>query len=198
MTSPRPRIVVLISGSGTNLQALIDADLGGDIVLVAADRHGAGGLDRARAAGIEADTVALADHDDRPAWEDALAARIAAADPDLVVLAGFMRILTGKVVTRWPTVNVHPSLLPAFPGAHAPEEAIAWGVKVSGCTVHYVDEQVDHGPIIAQEAVPVEPGDTADTLHARIQAVEHRLLPEAVRNICTGRTTVDGRHVRTT
>ena len=197
MTSRRPRIVVLISGSGTNLQALIDTDdLGGDIVLVAADRHGAGGLDRAAAVGIDTATVALSDHPDRDAWEVALAEAIAGAEPDLVVLAGFMRILTGRVVTRWPTVNVHPSLLPAFPGAHAPAEAVAWGVKVSGCTVHYVDEQVDHGPIIAQEAVPLDPTDDADTLHARIQAVEHRLLPEVVALICAGRVAVEGRHVR--
>ena len=197
MPTQRARIVVLIRGSGSNLQALVDAgELGGDLVLVVSDRPGAGGLARAARAGIPTATVALADHPDRQAWEQALIDAVAAAEPDLVVLAGFMKILTGAFVDRWPTVNVHPSLLPAFPGARAPEEAIAWGVKVSGVTVHYVDEKVDHGPIIAQEAVPLEDGDTSDTLHARMQAVEHRLLPEAVALICAGRVTIDGRHTR--
>lgn len=197
MPTRRARIVVLISGSGSNLQALVDAgELGGDLVLVVSDRPGAGGLARAARAGIPTATVALADHPDRQAWEQALIDAVAAAEPDLVVLAGFMKILTGAFVDRWPTVNVHPSLLPAFPGARAPEEAIAWGVKVSGVTVHYVDEKVDHGPIIAQEAVPLKDGDTSDTLHARMQAVEHRLLPEAVALICAGRVTIDGRHTR--
>jgi phosphoribosylglycinamide formyltransferase 1 len=192
--------VVLVSGSGSNLQALLDAparglDLAGDVVLVVSDRPGAGGLDRAAAAGIPAAVVAMADHTDRPAWESALVDVVAAARPDLVVLAGFMRILSAAFVGRFRTVNVHPSLLPAFPGAHAPAEAVAWGVKLSGCTVHLVDEQVDHGPILAQAAVPVEPDDTAATLHARIQVLEHRLLPEAVAALCAGRVVVDGRRV---
>lgn len=194
----RPRIVVLISGSGSNLQALIDSDdLGGDLVLVVSDRPAVAGLDRAGRAGIETATVAPDPEDSRAAWEMALVDTVAQANPDLVVLAGFMKILSGSFVNRWPTVNVHPSLLPAFPGAHAPEEAIAWGVKVSGVTVHFVDEQVDNGPIILQESVVVESGDTADTLHARIQTVEHRLLPQAIALICAGRTQRDGRHVRT-
>jgi phosphoribosylglycinamide formyltransferase 1 len=193
----RPRIAVLVSGSGSNLQALLDADdLGGDIVLVASDKPDARGLDRGRDAGIPVAAVPLADHADRAAWETALIDVVAASEPDLVVLAGFMKILSGRFVGRWPTVNVHPSLLPAFAGAHAPEDALAWGVKVSGVTVHYVDEQVDHGPIIAQEAVAVAEGDTVEALHARIQAVEHRLLPAAVTAICEGRVTIDGRHVR--
>lgn len=193
----RKRIVVLLSGSGTNLQALLDADdLGGDIVLVVSDRPGAGGLERARAAGVPTAVVAPADHPDRPCWEAALREVVAAASPDLVVLAGFMRILSGAFVTRWPVINVHPSLLPAFPGAHAPRDALAWGAKVTGCTVHLVDEEVDHGPIIAQEAVPVEPGDDETSLHRRIQAVEHRLLPDCVRLWCTDRLAVHGREVR--
>jgi phosphoribosylglycinamide formyltransferase-1 len=201
MTGPaRARIVVLISGTGSNLQALIDAagrgqDLHGDVVLVASDRPGAAGLDRAAAAGLPTAVVDPAAHADRAAWEAALVDVVAAADPDLVVLAGFMKILSGAFVGRFRTVNVHPSLLPAFAGAHAPADALRWGVKVSGVTVHLVDEQVDHGPIIAQEAVPVEPGDTAATLHARIQAVEHRLLPQAVAALCAGRVRVDGRVV---
>lgn len=201
--SPRARIAVLVSGSGSNLQALLDAaadgpGLAGDIVLVASDRPEALGLTRAAQAGIPTAAVAPRDHPDRTTWEAALVDVVAAAAPDLVVLAGFMKILSGAFVGRFRTVNVHPSLLPAFAGAHAPADAIAWGVKVSGVTVHLVDEEVDHGPIIAQEAVPVDPGDTADTLHARIQAVEHRLLPQVVRAMCQGRVHVDGRHVTVT
>ncbi len=190
------RIAVLVSGGGTNLQALLDApDLGGRVELVVADRAGAGGLDRARAGGIATAVVAPADHPDRAAWDGAVLAAVAAADPDLVVLAGFMRVLGPAFPRRFPTLNVHPSLLPAFPGAGAVEQALAWGVKVTGCTVHLVDEQVDHGPVVAQEAVPVLPDDTAATLHARIRAVEHRLLPRCVALLCRDRVKVDGRHV---
>lgn len=191
----RKRLVVLASGSGTNLQALLDAaDLGGDVVAVVSDRQDAGALDRARARGLAANTVVLGG--DRQAWEADLAEAVAAHDPDLVILAGFLRILSGKFVQRWPVINVHPSLLPAFPGAHAIEEAMAWGVKLVGATVHFVDEEVDHGPIIAQEAVAVREDDTAGGLHARVQAIEHRLLPESVRAFCAGRLDIRGRHVR--
>lgn len=187
---------MLISGSGSNLQALLDAaDLGGAIVLVASDNPAAGGLARARAAGVPTAAVAVADHPDRATWEGALADVVAGAAPDLVVLAGFMKILSAAFVGRWPVLNVHPSLLPAFAGAHAPADALAWGVKVSGVTVHFVDEQVDHGPIVAQEAVEVRSDDTEATLHARIQAVEHRLLPAVVAAVCRGCVTVAGRHV---
>lgn len=193
----RTRIVVLASGSGSNLQALIDhPDLGGDVVMVVTDRPAVGALDRADRAGIPTAAVLPADHPDRPAWEAALQATVAAATPDLVVLAGFMRILSHGFVTRWPTINVHPSLLPAFPGAHGPRDALDWGVKVSGATVHFVDEHVDHGPIISQRCVPVHDDDTPATLHARIQEQEHGLLPEAVALFCAGRLQVEGRHVR--
>lgn len=191
------RLVVLVSGAGSNLQALLDApDLGGSVCLVVSDRAGCYALERAAAAGVPSICVELAEHPDRKAWEVALADAVAAAEPDLVVLAGFMRILSGDFVRRWPVINVHPSLLPAFPGANAVAEALEWGVKVTGVTVHVVDEEVDHGPIIAQEAVPVAPDDTAATLHARLQAVEHRLLPEAVRLLCRDRLVVERRHVR--
>lgn len=191
------QLTVLVSGTGSNLQALLDhGALGGQITRVVADRPSAGGLDRARAHAIEAVAVAPHDHPDRPAWEAALAATVADAQPDLVVLAGFMRILSPGFVNRWPIMNVHPSLLPAFPGARAVAEALHWGVKVSGVTVHFVDEQVDHGPIVAQEAVPVRPDDTPETLHARIQPVEHRLLPECVSLFCHDRLAIDGRYVR--
>ncbi|MEE8603264.1 phosphoribosylglycinamide formyltransferase [Euzebya tangerina] len=192
----KPRIVVLISGSGSNLQALLDSpDLGGEIVLVASDTPDAGGLARAVDAGVPATSVRLADHPDRRTWEAALQDQVAAVRPDLVVLAGFMKILSGTFVSTWPTVNVHPSLLPAFAGAHAPADALEWGVKVSGVTVHYVDEEVDHGPIIAQRAVPVLDDDTVATLHGRIQQQEHILLPEVVAAICAGRVTRTGRRV---
>lgn len=189
------RLVVLASGSGTNLQALLDApELGGAVVGVLSDRPDATALDRARAHGVQADAVEL--RGDRASWEAELRARVADREPDLVVLAGFMRVLSAAFVHRWPTVNVHPSLLPAFPGAHAVEDALAWGVKVSGVTVHFVDEQVDHGPIIAQEAVEVREDDTVATLHARMQQAEHRLVPWAVRAFCADRLHRDGRHVR--
>jgi phosphoribosylglycinamide formyltransferase-1 len=189
------RLVVLASGSGTNLQALLDAgDVGGAIVGVVSDRPEATALERARRHGVPAHAVPM--RPDRAAWDRALIECVDALSPDLVVLAGFMRVLTGAFIHRWPTINVHPSLLPAFPGAHAVEDALAWGVKVSGVTVHFVDELVDHGPIIAQEAVPVEPGDTVSVLHARMQRIEHRLVPEVVRAWCAGRIHRDGRHVR--
>ena len=192
----RKRLVVLASGSGTNLQALLDApDLGGDVVAVVSDKPAAGALERARAHDIAAAAVVLGG--DRPAWEAELADTVAAHDPDLVILAGFMRVLSGKFVHRWPVINVHPSLLPAFPGAHAIRDALAWGVKLVGATVHFVDEQVDHGPIIAQQAVAVREDDTVGSLHARVQVVEHRLLPDAVRAFCAGTLQIDGRHVRT-
>jgi len=197
------RIAVLVSGSGTNLQALLDAiaadaHFGGQVVVVASDRPAATGLDRARAAGIQTVAAALDDHPDRATWEATLTDLVAAHQPDVIVLAGFMRLLTATFLARWPdrVVNVHPSLLPAFRGAHAVEDALAYGVAVTGCTVHLVDELVDHGPIIAQRAVPVEPDDDAASLHRRIQAVEHWLLPLAVGALCRGEVHLDGRHVR--
>lgn len=189
------RIAVLVSGGGTNLQALLDApDLGGASSWSSPTGPGRAGW-TAPGRGIATAVVAPADHPDRAAWDGAVLAAVAAADPDLVVLAGFMRVLGPAFPRRFPTLNVHPSLLPAFPGAGAVEQALAWGVKVTGCTVHLVDEQVDHGPVVAQEAVPVLPDDTAATLHARIRAVEHRLLPRCVALLCRDRVKVDGRHV---
>ena len=191
------RLAVLASGSGSNLQTLLDArDLGAEIVLVASDRPGAGALERAEAARVPTRCVPFSKGDDRERWAAELAEEVGGAAPDLVVLAGFMRVLPGGFVARWPILNVHPSLLPAFPGARAVEEALAWGVKVTGATVHFVDEQVDHGPIVAQEAVPVAEDDDVASLHARIQAAEHRLLPEAVRLHGAGRLRVEGRRVR--
>jgi phosphoribosylglycinamide formyltransferase 1 len=191
------RLVVLLSGTGSNLTALLSrADLGGQIELVISDRAEAAGLERARQAGVATACVPFGAFADRASWELALRARLDAVTPDLVILAGFMRILSGELVRRWPLMNVHPSLLPAFPGAHAVADALAHGVKVTGSTVHFVDELVDHGPIIAQEPVCVRPSDTIEALHERIKAVEHRLLPHCVRLFCEDRLEVCGRHVR--
>jgi phosphoribosylglycinamide formyltransferase-1 len=196
------RVAVLVSGSGSNLQAILDAaaaddDFGAEIVVVISDRHGVGALGKAAAAGVLSEVVTWSDHRDREAFTSALcdaAERHGAAG---LVLAGFMRILAPVAVRRYPSaiLNVHPALLPAFPGAHAVPLALQHGVTVTGATVHFVDEQVDHGPIISQEAVPVLPGDDEASLHARIQLVEHRLYPEAVKAFAHGRLQVVGRRV---
>jgi phosphoribosylglycinamide formyltransferase 1 len=192
-------IAVLISGSGTNLQALIDAeragDLGARIAVVVSDRADAGGLHRARDAGIATEVISWGR--DRDTSTAALCDLVSACGAELMVLAGFMRILGPEAVRRFPDriVNIHPSLLPSFPGAHAVEQALEFGSKVTGVTVHLVDEEVDHGPVISQEAVPVLDGDDADSLHRRIQEAEHRLFPEAVAAIAQGRISVSGRKV---
>ncbi len=174
-------IGVLVSGRGTNLQVLLDDDL--PIAAVASNRPGAGALDRARDAGVDAAVFALEDFRDREQRDLAMAEFLAERGVELVVLAGYMHLLTPPFLDRFPgrIVNVHPSLLPSFPGAHAVEDALAHGVKVTGVTVHLVDEGLDSGPILFQEPVRVEDGDTPGSLHARLQAVEHRLLPQAVR-----------------
>jgi phosphoribosylglycinamide formyltransferase-1 len=199
-------VAVLVSGSGTNLQALID-QLHAEpaeptrIVLVVSSRDDAGGLERARKAGIPTAIVRMADHPDREARDRALADVVAGAAPELVVLAGWMSILTPVFIERFPdrVLNLHPSLLPAFPGIDAVEQALAWGARWTGVTVHFVEEEVDGGPPILQEPVPVRYGDSADSLASRIHAVEHRLLPEAVRLFAAGRVSrdpVDRRRVR--
>jgi phosphoribosylglycinamide formyltransferase-1 len=174
-------IGVLVSGRGTNLQALLDAGL--PVVAVASNKRDAPALARATCPTAAFD---LADYPDRAARDEAMAGWLAEHGVRLVVLAGYMHLLTPAFLDRFPdaVVNVHPSLLPAFPGAHAVEEQLAAGVTESGATVHFVDEGVDSGPVLAQERVPVLAGDTADTLHERIQSVEHRLLPEVVRELC--------------
>lgn len=180
------RVVVLVSGSGTNLQSLIDQvhEPGGaiEIVQVVSSRPDAPALERARRAGIPTAVVTMAGRD-RVERDAELAEAVAQAAPDLVVLAGWMSILTGVFLDRFPdrVINLHPSLLPAFPGMHAIEEALAWGVRYTGVTVHFAEEQVDAGPAILQEPVPVMYGDTPEALTERIRAVEHRLVPEVVR-----------------
>lgn len=179
-------IAVLISGSGTNLQALIDAsedpDFGCSIELVISDRTGAFGLERAERAGIMTAVVAWSDFEDRSSFTEGICDAAHAAGAEALVLAGFMRILAPEAIKRFPNaiVNVHPALLPAFPGANAVEQALDAGVDETGVTVHFVDELVDHGPVIAQRAVPIIPGDSVESLHQRLQAVEHELLPQVV------------------
>jgi phosphoribosylglycinamide formyltransferase 1 len=177
-------IGVLVSGEGTNLQVLLAAGL--PVVAVASNKPDARALARARAAGVAGASFALDDYPDRAARDAAMADWLAGRGVDLVVLAGFMQLLTPAFLERFPEriVNVHPSLLPAFPGAHAVEEQLAAGVAESGATVHLVDEGVDSGPILRQERVPVVADDTPATLHERIKQVEHRLLPEVVGELC--------------
>jgi phosphoribosylglycinamide formyltransferase-1 len=192
------RIAVLASGSGTNLQALLDHPAVGPAVSLAiSDRAAAAALPRARERGVEAihlDPKGFGSPEDHDA---ALVRLLEDRGIHLVCLAGYMRILSPVAVRAFEgrIVNVHPSLLPAFPGAHAVRDALEWGVKVTGCTVHIVDEEVDHGPILAQEAVPVLVNDDEAALHARIQAVEHRLYPATVGALQEGRLKVAGRGV---
>jgi phosphoribosylglycinamide formyltransferase-1 len=180
-------IGVLVSGEGTNLQALLEAGL--PVVAVASNNTKAKALDRAARAGIEAGAFPTVEFDSRERRDEELAEWLAERSVELVVLAGYMQLLTTPFLERFPgrILNVHPSLLPAFPGVHAVEDALAHGVKVTGATVHLVDEGIDTGPIVLQEAVEVIEGDTAETLHARIQEVEHRLLPTAVRLFLEGK-----------
>jgi phosphoribosylglycinamide formyltransferase 1 len=182
------RVVVLASGTGSTLQAILDATaqpgFGGTVVAAGTDVKGCGAMARAEAAGVPTFAVQLRDFADRDAWNDALAEQIAAHTPDLVVLAGFMRLLAPGVVRRFRIVNTHPALLPAFPGAHAVRDALAAGVDTTGVTVHWVDEGVDTGPVITQVAVPVLPGDDEDSLRERIQAAEKPLYVNAIRQLC--------------
>jgi phosphoribosylglycinamide formyltransferase 1 len=182
-------IGVLVSGAGTNLQALLDAGL--PVVAVASSNTKAPALDRAARAGIEAGAFPTVEFESREHRDEEMAEWLSERGVELVVLAGFMQLLTAPFLDRFPgrILNVHPSLLPAFPGAHAVEDALAHGVKVTGATVHFVDEGIDTGPIVVQEAVEVRDGDTLETLHARIQEVEHRLLPHAVRLFLDGKLT---------
>jgi len=192
------RIAVLASGAGSNLQALLDDPLiGTSVVLVVSDRPGAAALDRARSRGIKTIVLAPAHYASREAFDHSLTMLLEEEAIEFVVLAGFMRILGPETVRafRDRIMNVHPALLPAFPGAHAVQDALKWGVRMTGATVHLVDEEVDHGPIVLQEPVPVLPDDDERSLHLRIQAVEHRLLPRAARLMAEGRLKVEGRFV---
>jgi phosphoribosylglycinamide formyltransferase-1 len=189
------RVVVLVSGSGSNLQSLIDEVHGrgaAEIVLVVSSKADVPALARAERAGIPTAVVALAGRA-REERDAELAGVVAGAEPGLVVLAGWMSILTGTFLDAFPdrVINLHPSLLPAFPGLHAIRQALEWGVRYTGVTVHYAEEVVDGGPAILQEPVPVMYGDDEEALTARIRAVEHRLVPEAVRLFSAGRVRRD-------
>lgn len=181
------RLVVLASGSGSTLQAIVDAvadaNFGAEVVAAGTDRPGCLAMQRADRAGIPVFAVSLADYADRSSWDAALAEAIAGYRPDLVVLAGFMRVLAADTVQRFSIVNTHPSLLPSFPGAHAISEALGHGVKITGVTVHRVDAGLDSGPILAQAAVAVADGDTEDSLRERIQQVEKPLYIKTIRQL---------------
>ncbi len=177
-------IGVLVSGAGTNLQALLDADL--PVSAVASNTAGAQALERAERASVPAAAFLLEDYADREARDEAMADWLAEQRVELVVCAGYMQLLTPGFLARFPCINVHPSLLPAFPGLDAVGQALATGAEETGVTVHFLDEGVDSGPVIVQERVAIEPGDTAGSLYTRIREVEHRLLPDAVRLYLTG------------
>ena len=204
MSEARGRVAILISGRGSNMEALVQAmqqgRIAADPVVVLSNKRSAAGLETAAAAGIPTEVVRRRKgmtHEEH----DALV--IEALEPyrvDLVCLAGYMRLLSPRMVSRFPNriLNIHPSLLPAFPGLDAQQQALDYGARYSGCTVHFVDEECDHGPIVLQAAVPIEPGDDAGTLSARILEQEHRIYPEAVALFFQRRLTVDGRRVRIT
>lgn len=208
MASPAFRVAVLISGTGTNLQALLDtvhrqpiapaaAEPAGvasiEVACVASSRPSAPGLARAERAGVETAVFAIADHPDRDARDRALGDWLEEREVDLIVLAGFMELLGAEFVRSFPgrIVNVHPSLLPAFPGVGAIERAVEHGVRVTGVTVHYVDEHLDNGPIVFQEALELSYPARIDEIEQRVHALEHRLLPRAVRLIAAGRVRID-------
>jgi phosphoribosylglycinamide formyltransferase-1 len=195
------RVAVLASGVGTNLQALLDTVHGRDgieVVAVASDRPAAMALERARSAGVEAQAFPAEAFDDRVVRDQAMGDWLAARDVELVVLAGYMQLLTGGFLGRFPgrVINVHPALLPAFPGLHAVEQALEYGVKVFGVTVHFVDDGVDTGPVILQRAVELPDARDADDVLERLHPIEHELLPEAVRLIARGAVLVDPRAPR--
>ncbi|MEU6078730.1 phosphoribosylglycinamide formyltransferase [Micromonospora sp. NPDC047074] len=203
MTEPASvaRIVVLVSGSGSNLQALLDASAdpayGARVVAVGADRAGTGGLDRAAAAGVPTFVERIADHPTREEWDAALTARVAEHRPDLVISAGFLKLVGPRFLTAFGDryLNTHNTLLPAFPGIHGPRDALAYGVKVTGATLFFVDAGMDTGPIVAQVAVPVRDDDDVETLTERIKEAERHQLVEQVGRLVREGWTITGRKV---
>ncbi|MFD7131254.1 phosphoribosylglycinamide formyltransferase [Streptomyces sp. NPDC059894] len=204
VAEPAKRLVVLVSGSGTNLQALLDEiaatgveSYGAEIVAVGADREGIEGLARAERAGIPTFVRKVKDYGTRAEWDAALAEAVAAHEPDLVVSAGFMKIVGKEFLARFGGrfVNTHPALLPSFPGAHGVRDALAYGARVTGCTVHFVDDGVDTGPIIAQGVVEIRDEDDESALHERIKEVERRLLVEVVGRLARNGYRIEGRKV---
>ncbi len=196
------RLVVLVSGAGTNLQALLDAcasdSYGARVVAVGADRDGVAALARAQAAAVTTFTLRVHDYTSREGWDRALTAACAGFGPDLIVLAGFMKLVGGDFLARFGgrVINTHPALLPSFPGRHGVRDALDFGAKVSGCTVFFVDAGIDSGPIIAQAAVPVRDDDDEAALHERIKAAERPLLVATVGRLVRYGWSVQGRKVR--
>ncbi len=196
------RLGVLASGGGTNLQSLIDscADgrLSAEIAIVISNNPGAGALERAAKAGIETCCINHRDFADRTAFDHSVVQQLRDAETDLVVLAGFMRIISATFIEAYPQriINIHPALLPAFPGLHVQQQAIDYGARFSGCTVHFVDAGVDTGPIIMQAVVPVHEEDTAEDLAARILVEEHKIYPRAIQLFAENRLHIEGRRVR--
>ncbi|HEX5090384.1 MAG TPA: phosphoribosylglycinamide formyltransferase [Nocardioides sp.] len=195
------RLVVLVSGAGTNLQALLDAATdpayGATVVAVGADRDGIEALARAEQAGVPTFVLRVRDFPDRVAWDQALTKAVAEHQPDLVVSAGFMKLVGKDFLAEFGGrfVNTHPALSPSFPGVRGAADALDYGVKVTGCTLFFVDEGVDTGPIIAQRAVAVADGDTAETLHERIKVAERAMLVETIGAMARGGFTIEGRRV---
>lgn len=202
MTTMKTRCVVLISGRGSNLSAILQATRASDypamVVGVVSNKAEAAGLQLARDGGIPVSVVPNADYPDRASYDQALQSAVDAYAPDLVILAGFMRILTPGFVAHYAgrIINIHPSLLPSFTGLHTHQRALDAGVRLHGCTVHFVTAELDHGPIIVQAAVPVHDDDDAETLAARVLALEHRLYPQAVRWFAENRLHIIGERVR--
>jgi phosphoribosylglycinamide formyltransferase-1 len=194
------RLVVLVSGTGTNLQALLDASAdaayGAEVVAVGADRDGIEALARAERAGIPTFVRRVADYLTREEWDPALAEAVGEHDPDLVVSAGFMKLVGPVFLERFPMVNTHPALCPSFPGMHGPADALAYGVKVTGATLFLVDDGVDTGPILAQVAVPVEDDDSVESLHERIKVHERAMLVDTVGRMAREGWSIDGRRAR--
>ncbi len=192
------RIAILISGRGSNMEAILQADLPARVAVVVSNNPNAKGLDIARARGLRTEVVNHREYRDRPAFDAVLAERLDEHRPDLVVLAGFMRILTETLISHFAgrILNIHPSLLPAFPGIDTHRRALEEGVRLHGCTVHFVTPALDHGPIVIQAAVPVFPADDEASLAARVLEQEHRIYPQAVRWFVTGKLALENGRVR--
>ncbi len=204
MTSPRKRVVVFISGGGSNMMALVAAaksqDFPAEVVGVISDKPDAGGLAKAAAGGIATFAFPRKDYASKEAHEEAIFAALDALSPDIICLAGYMRLLSGTFIQRYEgkMINIHPSLLPLFPGLHTHQRAIDAGMRIAGCTVHFVTEGMDEGPVIGQAAVPVLSDDTADALAARVLTVEHQIYPQALKLFAEGKVRMeDGKAVRT-
>ncbi|EJC78719.1 phosphoribosylglycinamide formyltransferase, formyltetrahydrofolate-dependent [Rhizobium leguminosarum bv. trifolii WSM2297] len=198
MSTPRKRVVVFISGSGSNMMALIAAakaaDYPAEIVGVISDKPDAGGLAKAAAEGIATFAFPRKEYDSKDAHEAAIFAALDTLSPDILCLAGYMRLLTATFIQRYEgrMLNIHPSLLPLFPGLHTHQRAIDAGMRIAGCTVHFVTEAMDEGPTIGQAAVPILSGDTAESLAARVLTIEHQIYPQALRLFAEGRVSMEG------